>query len=179
MGISEKNRLRPFKNALKDCLWACCQSLITVAQIADNNLDSYDTYMMFNYGNPTQVTPYFTVKGRDLAVNVFKSLPYETDINFLSEQSNDAKLSVENIPEGVDIYIVNNADGSEFLLNEGEFSFTADQGSNAGKYKIKFVSKKSALEDVVSSNISVFNDNQQVSISGNSLQNVEVINTLG
>lgn len=135
--------------------------------------------MMFNYGNPTQVTPYFTVKGRDLAVNVFKSLPYETDINFLSEQSNDAKLSVENIPEGVDIYIVNNADGSEFLLNEGEFSFTADQGSNAEKYKIKFVSKKSALEDVVSSNITVFNDNRQVSISGNSLQNVEVINTLG
>ena len=125
------------------------------------------------------VEMYFNVNDRKVLSNNFAQLPYETEINFRALAEKEVTLTANNIPENIEVSIVDVENATETVLNDADFTFNADEGDNTGKYKIKFINKKSSVSDVAQADVRVFNDNNTINIYGNGLQNVEVMNTLG
>lgn len=55
----------------------------------------------------------------------------------------------------------------------------ADNGENNNRYAIKFAAKNASLQESELNNISIYNSNNTLTISGDNLQKVEIINCLG
>ena len=124
---------------------------------SSNGFDINDAYIMFS-SNTKLVDPYFDIEGRQALSNDFKTLPYICPINFYTLSSSAAvDFSASNVPENISVSIINLSDSTETDLTEGQvFSFTAEEGNNAGKYAIKFAQKNSVgLEDVANNEVSM------------------------
>ena len=150
------------------------------AEDASNGMDGLDSYAMVIDGAEEFVQPYFLVDNQHIFSTVFKSLPYEAEINFHAAKQSETEFSVSNVPQDMDVYIVDLAKQTETLLSDGStFTFTAEEGDNEGRYKIKFINKKSGINDVTEADANVVSYDRNVSVSGTDLKSVKVVNMLG
>ena len=124
---------------------------------AENDFDVKNSYIMFSPNNTKLVEPYFVVDNRNILINEYKTLPYMAPINFYAHNIVDVDFSASNVPENVSVSIINLSDSTKTDLIEGQvFSFTTEEGNNAGKYAIKFAQKNSVgIEDVANNEISM------------------------
>lgn len=123
---------------------------------ASNDFDNNDAYVLLSTNNENLVEPYFLVNDKQILKDEFKSMPYQTPINFHASKASNANFTVSNIPDGVSVSIVDLSNGSETALNNGNvFSFVANQGENNGRFVIKFAQSNVGLNDVNGDNVSV------------------------
>jgi hypothetical protein len=122
--------------------------------------DIYDANKMFS---PFEVAePYFLTEGVALVKESVKRLPYAATLNVRSYESKEVSFRVDNIPEDVLVYILDN--GQEISMNEGaEYITNVSAGENADRFK--FIVKK-AHENLegVDTEIDIYNNNREVSI---------------
>ncbi|MBR1627058.1 MAG: T9SS type A sorting domain-containing protein [Bacteroidales bacterium] len=149
-----------------------------ISDNAQNGYDNNDNHILFSTNRTDIVEPYFLVGEENIVYNTFASLPYQVPVNFRSGKTNNAVLSVKDIPEGLTVSIVDVLSGEETVLNDGEFEFTALEGDNSGRFEMIFKSA-SSLTETESVNVSVWNTGKQINVQGNNLKQVEVLNTLG
>ncbi|MBR1774174.1 MAG: T9SS type A sorting domain-containing protein [Bacteroidales bacterium] len=155
------------------------------AKVNKGSVDGYDltdSYIMKSPYAEDLVEPYFVVDNREILINQFKSLPYECPINFYAKKVSAAELFVSNVPDGMDVSIINKEDGTETLLTNGEsFYFTATEGENDGRFVIRFAKKNASISDVKPNNadITITNADNFISVSAKNLKNVQIINSLG
>ena len=126
-------------------------------KLSDNGFDKMDSYIMLSPNNKQLVEPYFVVDGKDILINEFKTLPYIAPINFYAHRTENVDFSASNIPQDMNISIINLQDSTETDLTDGQvFSFIAEEGNNAGKYAIKFAQKSTSdLNDIIAEEFSM------------------------
>ena len=122
----------------------------------ENEFDLMDAFAMFSNSNADLVEPYFVVEEKAIAFNSFKTLPYTSPISFHASKISEVNFSVENVPEGVNVAIVDLNTNAETDLTNGEvFNFIAEEGENAGKYAIKFTKSSVGINEVNANEISM------------------------
>ena len=123
---------------------------------AENNFDIIDSYKMLSTANDDLVDPYFVVDNKMVLIDEFKTLPYTSPISFHASKTSEVNFSVENVPEGVNVAIVDLNTNAETDLTNGEvFNFIAEEGENAGKYAIKFTKSSVGINEVNANEISM------------------------
>ena len=123
---------------------------------AENNFDIIDSYKMLSTANDDLVDPYFVVDNKMVLIDEFKTLPYASPISFHASKISEVNFSVENVPEGVNVAIVDLNTNAETDLTNGEvFNFIAEEGENAGKYAIKFTKSSVGINEVNANEISM------------------------
>ena len=152
---------------------------------ADNGFDNQDAYIVISSGNDNYVEPYFVVDSRKIYENVFQTLPYEIPINFNARKQSDVYFYAKNIPDSIEVSIIDIANETETILENGEdFNFTAEVGTNANRYKMKFAKKNSAssivsIAEVENIEVRFTQTANEINVFGDGLQSFEIINTLG
>ena len=122
----------------------------------ENNFDIIDSYKMLSTANDDLVDPYFVVDNKMVLIDEFKTLPYASPISFHASKISEVNFSVENVPEGVNVAIVDLNTNAETDLTNGEvFNFLAEEGENAGKYAIKFTKSSVGINEVNANEISM------------------------
>ena len=145
---------------------------------SDNGFDKKDSYIIIN--NNTNAVPYFLIEEHTVIDNSFNTLPYIVPMNLHATRTTDVNLSVNNVPDDMDIYVIDSQTNKETLISDGtEFSFTANEGENPDRILIHFVSKKTALEDICKNDIKVYNNDRNIRIKGSNLQSVDVTDITG
>ncbi|MBR5254665.1 MAG: leucine-rich repeat protein [Bacteroidales bacterium] len=138
--------------------------------------DKYDANKLFS---PFEIAePYFVTDGVALVKEEVKRLPYASNLNVRSYDSRNVTFRVENIPAGVDVYLLDN--GEEVKMNGGvEYSANVVAGENADRFKL-YVKKAHQNLEGTNNEIDIYNLNREVNIetSLNDLY-VEVYNVLG
>ncbi|MBO6117119.1 MAG: T9SS type A sorting domain-containing protein [Bacteroidales bacterium] len=180
--VSSKSLAQPLEKMVFSSVANNTERKMLAAQteLASNGYDNGDSYVMLSTNRTDYVEPYFVVENKNLYSNRFKSLPYEAEINFHAAKQSETEFSVSNVPQDMDVYIVDLAKQTETLLSDGStFTFTAEEGENEGRYKIKFINKKSGINDVTEADANVVSYDRNVSVSGTDLKSVKVVNMLG
>ncbi|MBO6116996.1 MAG: leucine-rich repeat protein [Bacteroidales bacterium] len=158
------------------------QMFARISETSQDGFDGEDSYVMVSENNDA-ITPYFVVDNRSIIDNHFKNLPYTCDINFNSYHGATAELSVKNIPENIEVSIIDcqNDNQQTVLTEENSFVFYADEGTNKGRYKVMFAKKNAGIEDIATANnnVEITNRNNEITIHGSDLRNAEIINALG
>jgi hypothetical protein len=138
--------------------------------------DIFDANKLFS---PLEITePYFVTDGVALVKEEVKEYPYTATLNIRNYETKEVTLSIDNIPEGVNVYLIDN--GFEVKMNGGvEYNTRIIAGENADRFKVLF-KKQHRLESIKDNQITITNNNRQISVkSDNSDLNIEVYNQLG
>lgn len=147
---------------------------------AQNSFDAKDSYIMFSTARTDLVEPYFVVEDKSLYSNVFKSLPYTTAFNFHTGQDTYAKLSVKDIPEDINVVLIDAQDDSETILGEEPIVLQLSQGENTDRFTVRFEYKNVSLEqDATLSDININLYANTLYVSGENLQNLEIYSVEG
>ncbi|MBO6117228.1 MAG: leucine-rich repeat domain-containing protein [Bacteroidales bacterium] len=158
------------------------QMFAKISETSQDGFDGEDSYVMVSENNDA-ITPYFVVDNRSIIDNHFRNLPYTCDVNFNSYHGATAELSVKNIPDGVEVSIIDSQNDNQqtILTEENNFVFYADEGTNKGRYKVMFAKKNAGIEDMATANngVEITNRNNEITIHGSDLRNAEIINALG
>ncbi|MBP3253546.1 MAG: leucine-rich repeat domain-containing protein [Bacteroidales bacterium] len=146
-----------------------------------NGFDANDAYILFSSENGDMVEPYFTVDNRRLQTNVFKTLPYVCPIGFRAGKTSNVEFTIKNIPDGIDVAIVDLTTGEQTVMDNNVFSFVAQQGNNSGRYVLKFYAGEVSLPSVenAADNICIRNENHQLFITAENLQSVDITDMKG
>ena len=147
---------------------------------AENTFDSKDSYVMISNARNDLVEPYFVVEDKSLYSNVFKSLPYTTAFNLHTGQDTYAKLSVKDIPEDINVVLIDAQDNSETVLGEEPIVLQLSQGENTDRFTVRFEYKNVSLEqNALVSDININLYANTLYISGANLQNLEIYSVDG
>ena len=150
---------------------------------ASNDFDAMDAYAMLSSAEDHKVEGFFTVDGIDLRNNYFATLPYEVPVGFSSTKETDMVLSILGNINDIDVYLVDAVEDTVIsnLCNDFVCYLHIDAGKNEGKYKILLAQNNSSVEDILAANanISIWNNNREITINGKDLKKVEVFNALG
>lgn len=115
---------------------------------ASNGIDFNDAIAMFSTENTNLVEPYFIVDNYNLMKNDIKTLPYQCGINFRANEASNVDFYCENIPNDVEVSIVDTTTNEETSLNNANvFHFMANQGNNSDKYVVKIGKKNVGMEN--------------------------------
>jgi hypothetical protein len=80
--------------------------------------------------------------------NEIKTLPYQCGINFRANEASNVDFYCENIPNDVEVSIVDTTTNEETSLNNANvFHFMANQGNNSDKYVVKIEKKNVGIEN--------------------------------
>mgnify|MGYP003467782129 FL=1 len=122
--------------------------------------------------------PYFVTDGVALVKEEVKEYPYTATLNIRNYETKEVTLSIDNIPEGVNVYLIDN--GFEVKMNGGvEYNTRIIAGENADRFKVLF-KKQHRLERIKDNQITITNNNRQISIKSDKTDlNIEVYNQLG
>ncbi|MBQ7985441.1 MAG: leucine-rich repeat domain-containing protein [Bacteroidales bacterium] len=148
---------------------------------AQNGFDTYDAYALFSNNRKDLVEPYFDVDNRRLVTNNFKSLPYTCPLNFHASQTTQVEFSIKNIPDGIDVELIDLESGETTLMDTLSYVFTAFKGENEGRFALKFFSGDVALTDVESleNDIEINQNGRDIYVNAPMLRNIEIINAAG
>jgi hypothetical protein len=115
------------------------EALANVNEQASNDFDINDAYVMISTNNTNLVEPYFLVNEKHIMKDEFNTMPYYTPMNFHASKESNTNLTVNNIPENVNVSIIDLSNGTETALTNGSvFNFVANQGENEGRFVVKF-----------------------------------------
>ena len=148
---------------------------------AQDGFDINDAYILFSL-NEEQIEPYFLVDNNAVKYNRYNSDNYSCAINIHANNSATAQIGVSNVPEGTTVSIVDVLSNNETVLEDNVFEFDVQVGENTGRYLIKIVKNSaSSLNQATQNeaNISIWNNNKEISVKGEKLQRIEIYNTLG
>jgi hypothetical protein len=121
---------------------------ININSESSNAFDNNDAYVMFSSDVAGLVEPYFIVDSKNLMKNEIKTLPYQCGINFRANEASNVDFYCENIPNDVEVSIVDTTTNEETSLNNANvFHFTANQGNNSDKYVVKIEKKNVGIEN--------------------------------
>ena len=143
---------------------------------AKQDYDIFDANKLFS---PLEITePYFVTDGVALVKEEVKEYPYTATLNIRNYETKEITLSIDNIPEGVNVYLIDN--GFEVKMNGGvEYNTRIIKGENADRFKVLF-KKQHRLERIKDNQISITNNNRQISVKSDKTDlNIEVYNQLG
>ncbi len=138
--------------------------------------DIFDANKLFS---PLEITePYFVTDGVALVKEEVKEYPYTATLNIRNYETKEVTLSIDNIPEGVNVYLIDN--GFEVKMNGGvEYNTRIIKGENADRFKVLF-KKQHRLERIKDNQITITNNNRQISVKSDKTDlNIEVYNQLG
>jgi hypothetical protein len=146
------NTIKP----LDDMITFTCQANNTtkkayanINEQATNGFDINDAFPMFS-NNENLVEPYFLVENRQILKDEFKTMPYYVPMNFHASKESNTNLTVSNIPNNVNISIIDLADGQETALENGSaFNFIANEGENEGRFVIRFNKSNVGIDNEV------------------------------
>ena len=143
---------------------------------AKQEYDIFDANKMFS---PAEVSePYFVTEGNALVKEEVQSLPYTATLNVKSYESKEITFRVENIPEGINIFLLDN--GQDIKMNGGvEYTTTITTGENADRFQL-LVKKQQKIERPTNNQITIKNNNRQITITSDITNlNIEVYNNIG
>ena len=165
---------------------------------ARNHFDRTDAYALLASSEKYSVEPFFVVNGENIWHNGFNRLPYDAPIGFNANVNGEVTLCMVGEPDSIDVYLMEaqtdvviakmNSDvvyvNGDTISKRGFPVLNLEQGYNLGKYKIRFCRKGSnvGITDVVQmpeADVTIWNNNREVTINGDNLKYVEVCNTLG
>ncbi|MCQ2326096.1 MAG: T9SS type A sorting domain-containing protein [Bacteroidales bacterium] len=163
-----------------------------------NHFDRSDAYALLASSEKYCVEPFFVVNGVNIWHNGFNRLPYDAPIGFNANKNCEVMFSVVGVSDSLDVYLMNARtdevlgklsidtviNGSDSSISRDIVTLNLEQGYNLGKYKIRFCRKGSnvGITDVVQmpeADVTIWNNNREVTINGDNLKYVEVCNTLG
>jgi hypothetical protein len=129
------------------------EAFATINDEADNSFDQRDAFVMLSTRNEDLVEPYFIVENRQILKDEFKTLPYYAPMNFHASKESNTNLTVNNIPENVNVSIIDLSNGNETALENGSaFNFVANQGENEGRFVVKFGKSNVGLDNTAEEN---------------------------
>ena len=143
---------------------------------AEAKYDIFDANKLFS---PIEITePYFVTEGIALVKEEVNTLPYTAKINIRNYQDKEITFRVENIPEGINIFLLDN--GQDIKMNGGvEYKTTITTGENADRFRL-LVKKQQKIERSTNNQITIKNNNRQITIASDITNlNIEVYNNLG
>ncbi|MEE1220883.1 MAG: leucine-rich repeat protein [Bacteroidales bacterium] len=143
---------------------------------AKTNYDIFDANKLFSLTEITE--PYFLTDSVALVKEEVDKLPYTATLNVRSAESKEVKFRVDNIPEDIAVFLLDNK--QEILMNNGEeYTTTITEGENAERFQL-LVKKQQRLEQIKTNEITIRNQNREIYIE-TSLDNlqVKVFNSLG
>ena len=143
---------------------------------AEAKYDIFDANKLFS---PIEITePYFVTEGVALVKEEVNTLPYTAKVNIRNYQDKEITFRVENIPEGINIFLLDN--GQDIKMNGGvEYTTTITTGENADRFQL-LVKKQQRIERVKDNQITIKNNNRQITITSDITNlNIEVYNNLG
>jgi hypothetical protein len=115
-----------------------CQAYLNINPQAKNSFDIWDAYRMAN-SDTSIVTPYFVIGDKEIMKNEIKTLPYECGIDFLANKTSNISFYAKNIPNDVEVYLVDTVNNIETSLNNNNIcQLLLNEGSNKDKYIIRF-----------------------------------------
>lgn len=122
--------------------------------------------------------PYFVTEGIALVKEEVNTLPYTANLNIRNYQIKEVTISIDNIPEGVNVFLLDN--GQDIKMNGGvEYTTTITEGENADRFQL-LVKKQQRIERVKDNQITIKNNNRQITITSDITNlNIEVYNNLG
>lgn len=138
--------------------------------------DLFDANKLFS---PLEITePYFVTDGVALVKEEVNTLPYTANLNIRNYQTKEVTISIDNIPEGVNVFLLDN--GQDIKMNGGvEYTTTITEGENADRFQL-LVKKQQRIERVKDNQITIKNNNRQITITSDITNlNIEVYNNLG
>ena len=143
---------------------------------AKTNYDIFDANKLFSLTEITE--PYFLTDGVALVKEEVDKLPYTATLNVRSSESKEIKFRVDNIPEDIAVFLLDNK--QEILMNNGEeYTTTITEGENAERFQL-LVKKQQRLEQIKTNEITIRNQNREIYIETplDNLQ-IKVFNSLG
>lgn len=143
---------------------------------AKTNYDIFDANKLFSLTEITE--PYFLTDGVALVKEEVDKLPYTATLNVRSSESKEIKFRVDNIPEDITVFLLDN--GQEILMNNSEeYTTTITEGENAERFQL-LVKKQQRLEQIKTNEITIRNQNREIYIETplDNLQ-IKVFNSLG
>ncbi|MBP3253424.1 MAG: T9SS type A sorting domain-containing protein [Bacteroidales bacterium] len=157
---------------------------VAMNEKAANNFDPFDGYAMLNYGNTHTVQLYFPIQDKEIARNVFASLPYTTKLNIHNdgEYKNDCMLSFNIKDTATDIFIffVDKVKQQSFLISaDTSFCVEAEPGENEGKYEIFFTNSNALLPAQSLPDVSIWSHGNTVNISADNILSCSVYTLMG
>ena len=138
--------------------------------------DLFDANKLFS---PLEITePYFVTDGVALVKEEVNTLPYTANLNIRNYQTKEVTISIDNIPEGVNVFLLDN--GQDIKMNGGvEYTTTITAGENADRFQL-LVKKQQKIESPTNNQITIKNNNRQITITSDITNlNIEVYNNLG
>ena len=150
--------------------------LFTQNEEANAKYDLFDANKLFS---PMEITePYFVTEGIALVKEEVNTLPYTANLNIRNYQIKEVTISIDNIPEGVNVFLLDN--GQDIKMNGGvEYTTTITEGENADRFQL-LVKKQQRIERVKDNQITIKNNNRQITITSDITNlNIEVYNNLG
>ena len=138
--------------------------------------DHFDANKLFS---PIEITePYFVTEGVALVKEEVKEFPYTANLNIRNYETKEITISIDNIPEGVNVYLIDN--GYDIKMNGGvEYNTRITTGENADRFKVLF-KKQHRLEQIKDNQITITNYNRHISVQSQHTDlTIEVYNQLG
>ncbi|MEE0890027.1 MAG: T9SS type A sorting domain-containing protein [Bacteroidales bacterium] len=145
-------------------------------QEAEQGYDIFDANKLFAIGEVAE--PYFVTDGIALVKEEVAELPYYATMNVRSFANDTISFVVENIPEGISVFLIDNEEEIKMCENIG-YTTVITEGENADRFQVLF-KKASIIEDAKDSDITITNSNRLVNVASEQTDlQVEVYNALG
>ncbi len=138
--------------------------------------DIFDANKLFS---PLEITePYFVTDGVALVKEEVKELPYYATLNIKNYDSKEVTFRVDNIPEDVYVYLLDN--GQDIKMNGGvKYTTNIAVGENEDRFKL-LIKKARRIAEEITTDIYVHNSNRYVTITTTQKDlKIEVYNALG
>ncbi|MEE0890025.1 MAG: T9SS type A sorting domain-containing protein [Bacteroidales bacterium] len=145
-------------------------------QEAEQNYDIFDANKLFALGEVAE--PYFVTDGIALVKEEVKELPYYATMNVRSFANDTISFVVENIPEGISVFLIDNEE--EIKMSENiAYTTLITEGENADRFQV-LIKKASIIEEAKDSDITITNSNRLVNVASEQTDlRIEVYNALG
>mgnify|MGYP004441886725 FL=1 len=176
------------------------QMTAKVSENASDEFDGNDAFALLSSAERHNAEAFFMVDDKNIWHNQFKNLPHDYLIGFSSQVESDVDFSVSAYQKDIDAYLIdveNNAviakltptfdtiTADSIVYTSGEkVQLHLEQGLNLYKYAVRFCKAGSNVAlpsnpQTQQANISIWNNNREISINGKDLKKVEVYNALG
>ena len=137
-----------------------------MADYADKGFDRYDSYSLFSSNSEDFAEPYFSIDGRCIVKNIFKTLPYECSFNIKSGKDNRVTVSVANLPKDVSVILIDLLENTQTVLDDTVYTADIYEGLNENRFRLHFINTNSSLSENVSDSVKIWNNGRQLNICG-------------
>lgn len=157
---------------------------------ADNEFDLHDGIMLFG-SNFNAVEPYFRSTTQQhnnttsqLIKDAFSSLPYTTELDLRSQNSNEVILNFSNIPSDIHVYLIDSLSNHAQYLNEKpNYDLQINTGDNKNRLYILFSYNKEDInrffKPKIAQVIRMWNCNNILYVEGENLIRYEIYDIIG